>query len=211
MLRLSERKSGAAASHVLWRAPFRRAPQRDGRERAQKAPTMLLENPGGGNPLAQPCPKCGCAGNYVRHGRYRRRIVAMGGEAVIAVARVRCMSCGATHAIIPPDVVPYRAYSESFAIAVARAWANGTSNRDVRAVFAMPESSRRRILAQVRRRLCALLSCNSARDSVAAALAPVADAAVAAMSASLLGARVAQGARLSNLRASRRRRRGRST
>jgi TRAP-type C4-dicarboxylate transport system permease small subunit len=36
---------------------------------------MLREQTPGGNPLAMPCPRCGCPGNYVPHGRYLRHVV----------------------------------------------------------------------------------------------------------------------------------------
>lgn len=41
---------------------------------------MLREDPAGGNPLAAPCPRCRCAGNYVAHGSYRRHVVHRGRE-----------------------------------------------------------------------------------------------------------------------------------
>lgn len=68
------------------------------------------------------CPRCRCKGNFARHGSYVRRVVYLDGERDVEVTRVRCMSCLATHAIIPPDVVPYRAYSESLVLAILGEW-----------------------------------------------------------------------------------------
>ena len=66
---------------------------------------MLLKNDPGDNPYSMACPNCGCAGNYRRHGSYRRRLVTLSGERDLTIERLRCLSCGATHAVIPEDDV----------------------------------------------------------------------------------------------------------
>ena len=108
---------------------------------------MLREDPAGGNPLAMPCPRCRCAGNYVGHGSYRRHVVHRGREERVEVRRVRCMSCMATHAVIPPGVVPYLQHSEGLVLAVLAAWASGTSNAEVRRAFGISETTRRRMVS----------------------------------------------------------------
>ena len=118
---------------------------------------MLREDARGGNPLAMPCPRCRCAGNYVAHGSYLRHVVHRGREERVAVRRVRCMGCMATHAVIPPGVVPYRQFSEGLVLAVLAAWASGSSNAEVRRAYGISETTRRRMLAGARRRACALL------------------------------------------------------
>ena len=119
---------------------------------------MLREDARGGNPLATPCPRCRCAGNYVAHGSYLRHVVHRGREERVAVRRVRCMGCMATHAVIPPGVVPYRQFSEGLVLAVLAAWASGSSNAEVRRAYGISETTRRRMLAGARRRACALLA-----------------------------------------------------
>lgn len=172
---------------------------------------MLREPSGGGNPLSLPCPSCGCAGNYVRHGAYLRHVVHRGREERVEVTRVRCMSCASTHAVIPPGVVPYRAHSEGLVLAVLAAWAAGRPNAEVRRAFGISETTRRRMLAGARRRACALLACGSSRASVDAALAAAGLGAVPAMHEAAYGTRFAERVRLRNPRARRARGPGRST
>ncbi len=161
---------------------------------------MLRDDPSEGNPRAMPCPSCGCAGNYVDHGSYRRTVVCLRHEFTIEVRRVRCKSCKVTHATVPPGVVPYKARSEAFAIAVHASWARGVSNADVRRRFCISESTRRRIMADTRRRACALLACGASRAAVDAALASGGLLRLPALSAAELGARFTENVRLINPR-----------
>lgn len=165
---------------------------------------MLLNNGTDFNLSRAACPRCGCKGNYKPHGSYTRSLVTLDGEVEVAVERVRCCSCRATHAVIPPDVVPYRAYSESFAVEMLLAWANGASNREVRDSFGVPETTRRRMLSQSRRRACALFPCGPARAAVAAAARGIGAAAVAASHALSFATRFAENVRLPNLHCGRR-------
>lgn len=68
------------------------------------------------------CPVCGSRGNCVPHGRYRRSLIDLEeGKVVYSVAeikRVRCVSCGHTHAILPDYIVPYATYSLLFILRV---------------------------------------------------------------------------------------------
>ena len=162
---------------------------------------MLREDPAGGNPLAAPCPRCRCAGNYVAHGSYRRHVVHRGREERVEVRRVRCMSCMATHAVIPPGVVPYLQHSEGLVLAVLAAWASGSSNAEVRRSFGISETTRRRLLSGARRRACALLACGATRAAVDAALASAGMGAVPALHMGAYGTRFAENARLNNAHA----------
>lgn len=64
------------------------------------------------------CPWCGSKGNCVFHGSYMRSMAdfvhgkAAYGE--VCVLRVRCTSCGHTHAILPDVVIPYSTYGLFF-------------------------------------------------------------------------------------------------
>lgn len=159
---------------------------------------MLREDAGGGNPLAMPCPACGCRGNYVRHGSYVRHVVHRGREERVEVRRVRCASCLATHAVIPPGVVPYRQFSEALVLAVLAAWASGSSNAEVRRAFGISETTRRRLLSGARRRACALLACGASRAAVDAALVSAGVGSVPALHMSAYGTRFAESVRLKN-------------
>ena len=114
--------------------------------------------------------------------------------------RVRCASCRATHAVLPEGVVPYKSYSESFVLAVLAAWASGMSNAEVRRSFGISETTRRRIVADSRRRACALLACGASRAAVAASLASAGVGAVPEMHLAAFGTRFAENVRLNNQR-----------
>lgn len=179
--------------------------------RARKAGSMLRKTGANGNLSGVPCPNCRCAGNYTGHGRYSRHLVLIGSSVLVEVRRVRCASCGVTHAVLPDGVVPYRAYSEEFVLAVLSAWASGLSNAQVRREFGISESTRRRILASARRRACALLSCGASRSSVGAALLAAGIGSVPGAHMDSFGTRFAENVRLSNLRRGRSCRFGPST
>ena len=161
---------------------------------------MLREPSGGGNPLSLPCARCGCAGNYVHHGSYVRTVVHRGREERVRVRRVRCMSCMATHAVIPLGVVPYRAFSEGLVLAVLAAWAGGASNAEVRRSFGISETTRRRMLADARRRACALLACGASRAAIDDALASAGVGRVPAMHEAAYGTRLCERRGLINRR-----------
>jgi hypothetical protein len=61
------------------------------------------------------CPTCKAVGQMIRHEDYERHFVFMDGDVVtdklITVRRVRCESCGATHALLPLAVIPYKPFS----------------------------------------------------------------------------------------------------
>ena len=160
---------------------------------------MLRKTGPGGNLFGVACTRCRCPGNFTPHGSYRRHLVVVGKAIRLTVRRVRCASCGATHAILPEGVVPYRAYSEGFVLAVLAAWASGHSNSQVRAMFGISESTRRRILSNTRRRICALLACGASRPAVDAALRAAGIGAVPAMHMASLGTRLAENVRLRNV------------
>lgn len=64
------------------------------------------------------CPKCGAVGSMARHAHYMRHFVFLREgkvtDEVIAVTRLRCISCGATHALLPLAAVPYSVFSIRF-------------------------------------------------------------------------------------------------
>lgn len=68
------------------------------------------------------CPSCGSTGNCAAHGSYRRSLIDFEeGKVVygvVEVQRVRCASCGHTHAILPDHIIPYTTYSLLFILRV---------------------------------------------------------------------------------------------
>ena len=189
---LPDTKESGAATYLALAGRIRRAPPRTGTRRAPEANPMLLKNDPGDNPYSMACPNCGCAGNYRRHGSYRRRLVTLAGELDLDIERLRCLSCGATHAVIPEDVVPYKAHSESFMLATFRLWAQGSTNAQARRILALPETTRRRVVSTVRRRVCALLACMPDRRSAANAVAGCPDRRISSLHAAAFGSRVGQ-------------------
>lgn len=68
------------------------------------------------------CPWCGSKGNCVSHGSYMRSMADLTyGKTVygeICVSRLRCTSCGHTHAILPDVIIPYSVYGLFFILRV---------------------------------------------------------------------------------------------
>lgn len=64
------------------------------------------------------CPKCGAKHYFIRHGSYTRNFCFINNdgsmcEEKICILRLKCTSCGSTHAVLPNDIVPYCIYSYS--------------------------------------------------------------------------------------------------
>lgn len=57
------------------------------------------------------CSSCGYAGRQHRHGGYFRNIITDNVSRRVKIFRVKCPSCGKTHAIIPDYIVPYFQHS----------------------------------------------------------------------------------------------------
>lgn len=70
----------------------------------------------------QECPSCHSAGNLIPHGSYKRNIIDFSRNKTtyrkISVKRLKCRSCGHTHAILPDLIVPYAQYSLFFLLRV---------------------------------------------------------------------------------------------
>lgn len=50
---------------------------------------------------------CGCRGSLIRHGFYRRTFKSKAGTRKLKILRLKCSSCGITHAVLPVSVVPW--------------------------------------------------------------------------------------------------------
>jgi len=68
------------------------------------------------------CPKCDAIGRFCMHGTYCRYIVFLAGLSLVSssieIRRIRCNSCGSTHAILPRDIIAYRLLSLSVILLV---------------------------------------------------------------------------------------------
>lgn len=66
------------------------------------------------------CP--GCKGYLVKHDRYPRKTV------VSMVPRMRCKSCGVTHAVLPQFLAPYQRVPTHEREALIQEWALGPAS-----------------------------------------------------------------------------------
>lgn len=66
-------------------------------------------------PAKTRCPVCRACASMRRHGKYQRHYVYLSDsiviDALITIVRLRCASCGTTHALLPLSAIPYSVYS----------------------------------------------------------------------------------------------------
>lgn len=62
-----------------------------------------------------PCPKCGALHSFHRHATYSRNLIVWNSgvlvEEQMSILRLQCNSCGSTHAVLTPDIIPFFIYS----------------------------------------------------------------------------------------------------
>lgn len=60
------------------------------------------------------CPKCGAKASMTRHAYYERNVISIINAimiyTILKILRVKCTSCGSTHAILPSDIIPYKQF-----------------------------------------------------------------------------------------------------
>jgi hypothetical protein len=82
------------------------------------AETLFLFYMAGFNPYIEVCTYCKSTGNCAIFAHYTRNLIDFHfGKAVyykVVVTRVKCGSCGHTHAILPDIIIPYATYSIDF-------------------------------------------------------------------------------------------------
>ena len=142
----------------------------------------------------RPCPHCGAAGNFTGHGGYERNYDDGSGERRVRVNRVKCRSCGKTHALIWRGMVPYKLRSEGLCLRTLRSWAAGSSMRGLLASTGIPRTSLRRMLQHVKSRISLMLAVPRARAPVAAAIGGIPDAGLSSMHLGRYGRLVAESA-----------------
>ena len=74
----------------------------------------------------QCCPYCGAKSSMKPHDSYSRYMVTLKGDKPVTeslcVPRVKCTSCGHTHALLPEMLIPYSSYSLRFVLSVLNAY-----------------------------------------------------------------------------------------
>lgn len=74
----------------------------------------------------QTCPYCGAKDCLVPHDSYSHYLVTLKANRPVTetlrVSRVKCTSCGHTHALLPGMLIPYSSYSLRFALTVLEAY-----------------------------------------------------------------------------------------
>jgi len=68
------------------------------------------------------CPKCGAKASMIRHAYYERNVISIINAVmlytILKILRVKCTSCGSTHAILPADIIPYKQFDYLSFIAI---------------------------------------------------------------------------------------------
>ncbi len=92
---------------------------------------------------------CGSDGTLHFNGSYKRSIKTKTGTYLLRVQRMRCRSCGATHAILPADIIPYNQILLDEQITIIRNHESGDSHRDL--LNANPDIDENNVAAVIRR------------------------------------------------------------
>ena len=70
---------------------------------------------------------CGMSGQLIKHAYYDRHIKTPDAVITITILRVKCKSCGKTHALFPECIVPYSQILLDDHISIINAYNNGSS------------------------------------------------------------------------------------
>ena len=72
---------------------------------------------------------CGSTGHFHRHACYQRYLaVDADHTVVISIIRIKCDSCGCTHALLPSIIIPYRILSNPSIIRITKSYRNITDS-----------------------------------------------------------------------------------
>jgi transposase-like protein/ribosomal protein S27AE len=78
------------------------------------------------NHYSERCPNCGAKGKLSFHSKYTRYIISINEndikESNVSLSRYKCQSCGATHALLPANIIPYSSYCLRFKLTVLAAY-----------------------------------------------------------------------------------------
>lgn len=70
---------------------------------------------------------CGATGRFIMHGYYNRSLKTPFGKIKLRILRVKCKSCGTTHAVLHPCIIPYSQIPLSDAINIIDAYETKSS------------------------------------------------------------------------------------
>ena len=72
----------------------------------------------------QVCPYCDSKGQMILHDSYSRYMITLKANhiktEILQIPRVKCASCGHTHAVLPEILIPYTSYSIRFILTVLK-------------------------------------------------------------------------------------------
>lgn len=78
------------------------------------------------------CPSCGAKNALSSFSSYKRHLVTYDNDKVydntIVITRYICSSCGHTHAILPPVIIPYSSFSFKFTVSIVYDYLVGRFN-----------------------------------------------------------------------------------
>lgn len=103
------------------------------------------------------CDKCGTIGNFKNHSCYERFLIQISKTEKIKIQRVKCVSCGTTHALIPKDVIPYKQYSLSLVVLLFLIWADPPKKKNYKNIE-VPNTSKRRLIFECKKESALLLA-----------------------------------------------------
>ena len=72
---------------------------------------------------------CGSTGHFHRHACYQRYLTIDANHTLlISIIRIKCDSCGCTHALLPSIIIPYRILSNPSIIRITKSYRNITDS-----------------------------------------------------------------------------------
>lgn len=74
---------------------------------------------------------CGAHGRFYKHGYYVRSVKNPNNKVQIAILRLKCKSCGKTHAILHPDLIPYSQIIYDDTINIILTYEQGQSSKNI--------------------------------------------------------------------------------
>lgn len=75
---------------------------------------------------------CGSTGHFHRHACYQRYLAIDASHTLlISIVRIKCESCGCTHALLPSIIIPYRILSNPSIIRIIKSYRNITHSCSV--------------------------------------------------------------------------------
>jgi len=77
------------------------------------------------------CPKCSVRSGCTKHGYYTRSFLSREGKVPIRICRLKCESCGATHALLPLYIIPYSQVTFNDHLDIIESFDSGEDPREI--------------------------------------------------------------------------------